>query len=159
MSSEKNLLVIVPRSGYACTSVGVRMYLGRGTHVSRSGYDDNRAFLMKQHSLLDARNSRIKKQRQWFYGYKETDIHLSLGLVTTKEDECQHVTGKKVFSVCLPFSFSAYFCFSLINSVSWLSVRWAAAMRPFFITMLSGTPVRPRRVKKGLSTILPSQTT
>ena len=29
------------------TSVGVHMYLGRGTHVSRSGYDDNRAFLMK----------------------------------------------------------------------------------------------------------------
>ena len=66
---------------------------------------------------------------------------------------------QKFFSVCLPFSFSAYFCFSLINSVSWLSVRWAAAMRPFFITMLSGTLVRPRRMKKGLSTILPSQTT
>ena len=28
----------VPRSGYACTSVGVRMYFGRGTHVLRSGY-------------------------------------------------------------------------------------------------------------------------
>ena len=30
----------VPRSGYACPSVGVRMYFGRGTHVPRSGYDD-----------------------------------------------------------------------------------------------------------------------
>ena len=30
----------VPRSGYACTSVGERMYLGRGTHVPRSEYDD-----------------------------------------------------------------------------------------------------------------------
>ena len=28
------------RSGYACTSVGGHMYLGRGTHVPRSGYDD-----------------------------------------------------------------------------------------------------------------------
>lgn len=37
------------------------------------------------------------------YGYKETGIHPSLGLVTTKEDECQHVTGTRVFSVCLPF--------------------------------------------------------
>ena len=30
----------VPRSGYACTSVGVRMYLGRGTHLPRSQDDD-----------------------------------------------------------------------------------------------------------------------
>ena len=32
--------VIASRSGYACTSVGVHMYLGRSTHVPRSGYDD-----------------------------------------------------------------------------------------------------------------------
>ena len=32
--------VIASRSGYTCTSVGVHMYLGRGTHVPRSGYDD-----------------------------------------------------------------------------------------------------------------------
>ena len=37
----------VPRSGYACTSVGVRMYFGRGTHVLRSRYDDNEAFLRR----------------------------------------------------------------------------------------------------------------
>ena len=37
----------VLRSGYACTSVGVRMYFGRGTHVPRSGYDDNEAFLRR----------------------------------------------------------------------------------------------------------------
>ena len=30
----------VPRSGYTCTSVVVHMYFGRGTHVPRSGYDD-----------------------------------------------------------------------------------------------------------------------
>ena len=30
----------LPRSGYTCPSVGVRMYFGRGTHVLRSGYDD-----------------------------------------------------------------------------------------------------------------------
>ena len=30
-----------------CTSVGVRMYFGRGTHVPRSGYDDNEAFLRR----------------------------------------------------------------------------------------------------------------
>ena len=39
-----------------------------------------------------------------------------MGLVTTKEDECQHVTGTKVFSVCLPFSFP--FPFSLPFSFS-----------------------------------------
>ena len=27
--------------------VGVRMYFGRGTHVPRSGYDDNEAFLRR----------------------------------------------------------------------------------------------------------------
>ena len=32
--------VIASRSGYTCTSVGVHMYLGRGTHVPRSEYDD-----------------------------------------------------------------------------------------------------------------------
>ena len=37
---ETHLNVIVPRSGYACPSVGVHMYFGRGTHVPRSGYDD-----------------------------------------------------------------------------------------------------------------------
>ena len=30
----------VPRSEYACTSAGGRMYLGRSTHVLRSWYDD-----------------------------------------------------------------------------------------------------------------------
>ena len=34
-------------------------------------------------------------------------------MVTTKEDECQHVTGTKVFSVCLPFSFFSLFLFLL----------------------------------------------
>ena len=37
----------VLRSGYACTSVGVRMYFGRGTHVPLSGYGDNEAFLRR----------------------------------------------------------------------------------------------------------------
>ena len=46
-SSEKHLKVIVPRPRYACTSVGVRMYFGRSTHVPRSGYDDNEAFLRR----------------------------------------------------------------------------------------------------------------
>ena len=31
----------------ALTSVGVCMYFGRGTHVPRSGYDDNEAFLRR----------------------------------------------------------------------------------------------------------------
>ena len=46
-SSEKYQKVIVPRPRYACTSVGVRMYFGRGTHVLRSEYDDNEAFLRR----------------------------------------------------------------------------------------------------------------
>lgn len=49
------------------------------------------------------------------YGYKETGIHPSLGLVTTKEDECQHVTGT---SLCLPFSFPFPFPFSFSFSFS-----------------------------------------
>ena len=46
-SSEKYQKVIVPRPRYACTSVGVRLYLGRGTLVLRSRYDDNEAFLRR----------------------------------------------------------------------------------------------------------------
>ena len=37
----------LPRPRFACTSVGVRMYFGRGTHVPRSGHDDNEAFLRR----------------------------------------------------------------------------------------------------------------
>ena len=37
---ETSFKVIVPRSGYMYTSVGIHVYLGRGTCVPRSGYDD-----------------------------------------------------------------------------------------------------------------------
>ena len=44
MSCETGIKVIVPRSGYMCTSVGIHVYLGRGTCEPRSGYDDLKAF-------------------------------------------------------------------------------------------------------------------
>ena len=44
---KKYQKVIVPRPRYACTSVGVHVSFGRGTHVPRSGYDDNEAFLRR----------------------------------------------------------------------------------------------------------------
>ena len=37
---ETGIKVIVPRSGYMYTSVGIHVYLGQGTCVPRSGYDD-----------------------------------------------------------------------------------------------------------------------
>ena len=51
------------RSGYACISVGVRMYFGRGTHVPRSGYDDNEAFLRRLSGEKEKTNH-VKRKKQ-----------------------------------------------------------------------------------------------
>ena len=67
MKSETYLKVIVPRSGYTCTSVGVRMYLGRSTHVPRSEYDDN---------VVHFENKRVhfREQEGSFNGTKKTRV-------------------------------------------------------------------------------------
>ena len=62
-SSEKYQKVIVPRPRYACTSVGVRMYFGRGTHVPRSGYGDNEAFLRRLSGEKEKTNNVKKPNR------------------------------------------------------------------------------------------------
>gem|GEM_PF-1982109 len=38
----------------ALTSVGIRVYLGRGTCVPRSGYDDHQASLTRQRGCADS---------------------------------------------------------------------------------------------------------
>ena len=42
------------RSGYMRTSVGIHVYLGRGTCVPRSGYDDHQASLTRQRGCADS---------------------------------------------------------------------------------------------------------
>ena len=41
------------RSGYMCTSVGMRVYLGRGTCVPRSERDDQQVSLTRHGRILD----------------------------------------------------------------------------------------------------------
>ena len=53
--------VIVPRPRYACTSVGGHMYLGRGTHVPRSGYDDIKALMRRQQPSCELNIKNSKK--------------------------------------------------------------------------------------------------
>lgn len=50
------LKVIVPRSGYTCTSVGVRMYIGRSSHVPRSRHDDNVVHFREQEGSFNGTN-------------------------------------------------------------------------------------------------------
>ena len=45
---KKYLKVIVPRSGYTCTSVGIRMYLGRGTMTMWFISENKKVHLMEQ---------------------------------------------------------------------------------------------------------------
>ena len=54
MSCETGIKVIVPRSGYMCTSVGIHVYLGRGTCVPRSGYDDLKGIFQRQDRNISA---------------------------------------------------------------------------------------------------------
>ena len=56
----------VPRSGYMCTSVGIHVYLGRDTCVPRSERDDHQASLtLSLRVFKDNRDNRDNFSRRW----------------------------------------------------------------------------------------------
>ena len=74
------------RSGYACTSVVVRMYFGRGTHVLRSGYDDFMCSLRLSDGFIKSFKSTFLRNS---YAVDRISCFTSLEI----SDEPRHVFG------------------------------------------------------------------
>ena len=80
-----------PRPRYACTSVGGHMYFGRGTHVPRSGYDDNEAFLRRlsgekeKTKHVKRENKPCEKEKQIMWKGKDQPLALFLKTIETIE--------------------------------------------------------------------------
>ena len=71
----------VPRSGYTCTSVGVRMYFGRGTMTIWFISENKRVHLMEQKS--HGLHTTIVECSPWFLFIKEQRLSLKSGYART----------------------------------------------------------------------------